>query len=139
MSEDGRSLTGVEQEVPYGADASAQAKTILDAQIAEPAEPLLSAVPAGTRLRAVFVANGEAYVDVTGDIMTGHPGGSLNEQLTVYTLVSAVLTNLPAVNGVQILVDGKEVDTLAGHVDLRQPLSSTRSGSSKITCSSLST
>ena len=38
------------------------------------------------------------------------------------TLVSALVTNLPAITGVQILVDGKEVDTLAGHVDLRQPL-----------------
>jgi hypothetical protein len=30
--------------------------------------------------------------------------------------------NLPAITRVQILVDGKEVDTLAGHVDLRHPL-----------------
>jgi hypothetical protein len=29
---------------------------------------------------------------------------------------------LPAISRVQILVDGKEVDTLAGHVDLRHPL-----------------
>ena len=27
-----------------------------------------------------------------------------------------------AISRVQILVDGKEVDTLAGHVDLRHPL-----------------
>jgi hypothetical protein len=32
-------------------------------------------------------------------------------------------TNLPAVTSVQVLVDGKEVETLAGHVDLRGPLS----------------
>jgi hypothetical protein len=30
--------------------------------------------------------------------------------------------NLPAIRSVQLLVDGKEVSTLAGHVDLRQPL-----------------
>ena len=35
--------------------------------------------------------------------------------------------NLPAVTGVQILIDGKEVDTLAGHVDLRRPLRRNRS------------
>ena len=33
-----------------------------------------------------------------------------------------VTVNLPAVSGVQVLVNGKEVDTLAGHVDLRRPL-----------------
>jgi spore germination protein GerM len=122
VSDDGRNLTSVEREVPYGADPGAQAKAILEAQIAPAAEPLLSAVPAGTRLRAVFVANGEAYVDFTGEMISAHPGGSLNELLTVYTIVGSLTANLPAVNAVQILVDGKEVDTLTGHVDLRQPL-----------------
>ena len=38
-------------------------------------------------------------------------------------IVHALTFNLPAVTSVQLLVDGKEVDTLAGHVDLRRPLS----------------
>ena len=42
--------------------------------------------------------------------------------LTIYTIVNALTVNLPAVTSVQVLVDGKEVDTLAGHIDLRQPL-----------------
>jgi hypothetical protein len=42
--------------------------------------------------------------------------------LTVYAIVNAVTTNLPAVQRVQILVDGKEVDTIAGHIDVRRPL-----------------
>jgi hypothetical protein len=29
---------------------------------------------------------------------------------------------MPSVRQVQILIDGREVDTLAGHVDLRRPL-----------------
>lgn len=122
VSDDGRGLTGVERDVAYGVDPAAQARAILDAQIVQPDAPLVSAVPAGTKVRAVYIANGDAYVDLTADIVAAHPGGSLNEQLTVQTLVSAVMTNLPAVTGVQILIDGKEVDTLAGHVDLRQPL-----------------
>ena len=40
----------------------------------------------------------------------------------MYTIVNALTVNLPAVSGVQVLVNGKEVDTLAGHVDLRRPL-----------------
>ncbi|MGE3510340.1 MAG: GerMN domain-containing protein [Vicinamibacterales bacterium] len=122
VSDDGHGLIGVEREVAYGADPSAQARAILDAQLSPPEAPLVSAIPAGTTLRAVFVANGDAYVDLSNEIRTAHPGGSLNESLTVYTLVGAITTNLPAINAVQILVDGKEVDTLAGHLDLRQPL-----------------
>jgi hypothetical protein len=34
-----------------------------------------------------------------------------------------VLTeNLPAIKSVQLLVGGKQIETLAGHVDLRRPL-----------------
>jgi len=122
VADDGHALSSVERDVTYAADPAAQARAILEAQLATPEAPLLSAMPPHTTLRAVFVANGEAYVDLSADVVTGHPGGSLNERLTVQTVVNAVTTNLPAVTSVQILIDGKEVDTLAGHVDLRQPL-----------------
>ena len=54
---------------------------------------------------------------------TRHTGGSLDELFTVYAIVNSATVNLPAISRVQILIDGKEVDTLAGHVDLRNPLS----------------
>jgi hypothetical protein len=33
-----------------------------------------------------------------------------------------VTVNLTTIQRVQILIDGREADTLAGHVDLRRPL-----------------
>ena len=123
VADDGSSLTSVERDVPYGEGIAGQAKEIVNAQIAPVAEPLLSAVPPGTKLRALFVtAHGDAYVDLSREIAAAHPGGSLDELLTVYAIVNALTVNLPAVSDVQLLVDGKEVDTLAGHVDLRRPL-----------------
>ena len=61
-------------------------------------------------------------MDFSPEISTGHPGGSKAELLTVYTIVDALTVNLPAIKAVQLLVDGKAVETLAGHVDLRGPL-----------------
>ena len=122
VAEDGVTLMTVERDVPFGENASEQAKAIINAQIAPVSEPLVSAIPAGTTLRALFITPaGEAYVDLSGALVTGHPGGSTNELLTVYTLVDALTANLPAVHAVQLLVDGRELDTLAGHVDLRRP------------------
>jgi len=124
VSEDGMRLVGVEQDVAYAEQPVDQAREILMAQIAPVAAPLISAVPTGTVLRALFLTeNGQAYVDLSRDVAIAHPGGSLNELLTIYTIVHALTFNLPAVTSVQLLVDGKEVDTLAGHVDLRRPLS----------------
>jgi hypothetical protein len=123
VSEDGTRLTGVEREVVYGEGPAAQAQLIINAQLAPVAAPLVSAVPPGTTLRALYLnAKGEAYVDLSRDVVTAHTGGSRDELLTIYTIVNALTSNLPAVTSVQVLVDGKEVDTLAGHVDLRRPL-----------------
>ena len=123
VSGDGTHLTSVERDVAYGEGPVEQAREIISAQIAPVAEPLVSAVPAGTALRAVFITEGgEAFVDLSRDVVSAHPGGTLGELLTVYTLVNALTENLPAVTAVQVLVDGKEVETLSGHIDLRRPL-----------------
>jgi spore germination protein GerM len=120
---DGTRLSSTERDVAYGDGTVEQAKEIINAQIAPTEEPLVSAVPPGTKLRALFVTpQGEAYVDLSGEVSRAHPGGSLNELLTIYTIVDALTANLPAVSAVQLLVDGKEADTLAGHIDLRRPL-----------------
>jgi sporulation and spore germination protein len=124
VSEDGTRLTGVEREVLYGDGPAAQAQLLINAQLAPVAAPLVSAVPPGTTLRAIYLntARGEAYVDLSREAVTAHSGGSLDELLTIYTIVNTLTSNLPAVTSVQVLVDGKEIDTLAGHVDLRRPL-----------------
>ena len=123
VAEDGARLTSVERDVAYGEGTVEQARAIIAAQLAPVGAPLVSAVPPGTAIRALFVTpQGEAYLDLTSEVVEAHPGGSLNELLTVYTLVDALAANLPAISAVQLLVDGKEVDTLAGHIDLRRPL-----------------
>jgi hypothetical protein len=123
ISEDGLSLIGVPREVPFGEPVVEQARRIIEIQLGDAPAPLASAVPAGTTLRALFVSEqGDAFIDLSGDVSAKHTGGSLDELFTVYALVNALTINLPAITRVQILIDGHEVDTLAGHVDLRHPL-----------------
>lgn len=123
VSDDGARLTSVERDVPFAEQTAAQARRIIEAQLAPVATPLISAIPAGTSLRALYLASdGSAYVDLSREVALAHPGGSVNELLTIYTVVQALTTNLPAITAVQVLVDGREVDTLAGHVDIKRPL-----------------
>jgi len=123
VSEDGLSLVGAEREIPFGEPIVEQARRILEAQLREAPAPLASAIPAGTALRALFISErGDAFVDLSGDVTTKHLGGALDELFTVYVIVNALTVNLPSITRVQILIDGKETDTLAGHVDLRHPL-----------------
>ena len=123
-AEDGAGLVAVEQEIPLAEGMMAQARALVEAQLAaKPPEPLVSAVPADTRLRGLYVSDkNEAFVDLDKTVREKHPGGSMNELFTVYTIVNAITTNLPEIQSVQLMIDGREVDTLAGHVDLRKPL-----------------
>ena len=123
VAEDGLRLTAVDADVPYGATPSEQARALVEAQLQPAPAPLAQPIAEGTKLRQIFVAeDGTAFVDLSKEAVTNHRGGSLDELFAVYAIVNAVTVNLPAVKGVQILIDGQEVDTLAGHVDLRHPL-----------------
>jgi len=136
IAEDGMSLVGVQREVPFGEPVAEQARWIVETQLGSAPQPFAAAVPAGTTLRGVYVterdcaadaaaASGcqrDAFVDLSAQARTGHTGGALDELFTIYAIVDAVTVNLPGISRVQILVEGKEVDTLAGHVDLRHPL-----------------
>jgi hypothetical protein len=123
ISEDGLSLVGTEREIPFAEPIVLQARRIVEAQLGEAPPPLAAAIPRGTTLRSLFITErGDAFVDLSPQVTTSHPGGALNELFTVYAIVDALTVNLPAITRVQILVNGKEADTLAGHVDLRRPL-----------------
>jgi spore germination protein GerM len=122
-SPDAGALVAVPREVPLADSVVAQGRQIVTSELLAAPAPYLSVIPAGTTLRAFYVTEqGEAFVDLSGQISKGHPGGSFTETLTVYAIVNAVTANLPAVQRVQILVDGTEVDTIAGHIDVRRPL-----------------
>jgi germination protein M len=123
VADNGVQLTAVDREVGYTDETSEQARLLLEALIKPVQSPLVSAIPEGVTLKAVLLSEkGEAFVDFSPELATKHSGGSLDELLTVYAIVDTLTVNLPAIARVQILIDGKEVDTLAGHIDLRRPL-----------------
>jgi hypothetical protein len=123
VSTDGTELVQASREVAYGANPTEQARLLEEAQLAPAPNGFLSPIPTGTLLRAVFLApHGEAYVDLSREVVSGHTGGSLDETLTVFAIVDAIAVNMPDISAVQILVDGHAVDSLTGHVDLRHPL-----------------
>ncbi|MGI9861553.1 GerMN domain-containing protein [Moorella naiadis] len=83
-----------------------------------PGSQLLPTIPKGTVLKDINIRpDGLARVDFSKELVANHSGGSLGESLTVYSIVNT-LTQFPTVKQVQFLVDGKYVQTIAGHVDV---------------------
>jgi hypothetical protein len=123
VAEDGTHLVGVPREVAFAETTADQARRLVEAQLGPAPSPYAAPLPSGTTVRAVFLTERhEAFVDLSREATTGHTGGSLDELFSVYAIVNALTVNLPAIERVQLLLDGKEVESLAGHVDLRHPL-----------------
>lgn len=76
-------------------------------------------LPAGADIRDVYLVDpGIAVIDVNAVFADAHRSGVLVEELTVASMVETLSANVPGINKVKILVDGKPRDTLAGHADL---------------------
>lgn len=82
---------------------------------------LTTVIPAGTKLRSVNVKDHIAYPDFTDKLIKGNRGGSASEILIVGAIVNT-LTEFPEIQKVRILVEGKPIDTISGHLDLSQPV-----------------
>lgn len=113
----GRELATETREIPYEPSPQLQAKRVIELLLQRSA-----AIPRGVQLRELFITSqGIAYVDLSNEVVANHPGGSSAEELTVFSLTSTLIANFPAIKAVKILVEGREVQTLAGHLDLTVP------------------
>ena len=82
---------------------------------------LSASIPPGTRLRSVRIDGDLVTLDFSGEIAANHPGGSAGELTTVYSVVNT-LTEVEGARAVQWLVEGRVVESLAGHMDLTRPI-----------------
>jgi spore germination protein GerM len=116
-------LMAEQRVVPHPADPVGLADAIVKALIKGPQKSLLKTIPADTRLRAHFITpDGTCYIDLSAAVRKNHPGGVKSELLTIYSMVNSLVLNVPQIERVQILIDGNQTPTLAGHIDLRAPI-----------------
>jgi spore germination protein GerM len=112
-----------ERPVTFSTDLSRQLRGVVEELVHGSKIGLGPTLAPDTKVLDVFVtARGIAYVDLSKEVVAGHPGGSEAERMTIYSVVNSLSTSFPAVKRVQILVEDKPAETLAGHIDLTRPL-----------------
>jgi len=99
-----------------------QAKQIVGELIGGPRDPgKLPTIPPETTLLGLYLdRSGTAYVDLSQDLVTHHPGGSSEEMATIFSIVDSLAFNLKEIKRVRILIGGEERETLKDHLDLRR-------------------
>lgn len=118
----GHYLQAEERNITPITDALEKGRWIVKALIKGPKTDLIRTIPVGARLNAFYLGQGgRAYVDLSENLIKASPGGCKSEILTVYSIVNSLILNTPEIKSVKILVNGREMPTLAGHVDSRYP------------------
>jgi spore germination protein GerM len=121
-STDGRGLTREHRKVRQRGTLLDQIREVTDALIFGPHGVLVRTIPAETKVNSIYLLGDDTLVlDFSRELQTLHTGGTTGEILTVYSIVNTMSMNFNEVERVQILIDGDEVETLAGHLDLEQP------------------
>ena len=122
LSGTGNMFSPEEREIPFADSLQEQAKQVVHQLLAGSRSGRGSAIPSGVELRGLFITQqGLAFLDLSQELIANHPGGTSAEELTVYSLANTLISNFPAVKKVKILVEGREIQSLAGHLDLTRP------------------
>ncbi|HMC31451.1 MAG TPA: GerMN domain-containing protein, partial [Candidatus Angelobacter sp.] len=118
--DDDQALRWRPADVFLPADRGLRAKETLRSVLAQYLQnPSPHPLARGADIRDVyFIGADTLIVDTTAQFADGHPSGILLEEMTLASLIETLAANVPGVNKVKFLVEGKERETLAGHADL---------------------
>ncbi|OPY85277.1 MAG: Sporulation and spore germination [Smithella sp. PtaU1.Bin162] len=102
-------------------DSAHQAKEITKTLLDGSKSGLVNTFPAGVSVKDVKVDDaGTASINFTKSLTKLHPGGSTAEMATIYSLTNSVTENVSSIKKVRILVDGKELPSIKGHISTRK-------------------
>lgn len=114
----GGSLAASSVPVKRQADAQSQAREIVSTLLSDE-QSGKGAVLANVKLRELYLdPAGTAYLDLSVVPKDGIRSSAWEEILAAYALVNTLMQNVEEVKRVRFLVEGKEAQTLAGHIDL---------------------
>lgn len=118
----GEWLTAEQRVIIPAASPEERVERAIQELLKGPQGQLVHPIPPATELRSVRMEkDGVVWLDFSAPLVAAHPGGSSAENLTVYSIVNTVLLNVKDAHRVGILVEGKSIDTLAGHLDCSRP------------------
>jgi spore germination protein GerM len=120
---EGEYLIGEKRKILKKNEAREEAKETIVELIKGPRGKLIPTLPPRTKLLTLQINDaGVAKVNFNPALSKDHPGGSSAEMMTVYSIVNSLALNFPKIKRVQILIDGKPIETITGHLSLRQPV-----------------
>ncbi len=121
---EGEFLIGEKRGILKKSEVKEEAKETIFELLKGPKGKLTPTLPPRTKLLTLQINDkGVAKVNFNSVLSRDHPGGSTAEMMTVYSIVNSLALNFPQIKRVQFLIDGRPIETIAGHISLKQSVS----------------
>ena len=106
-------------------DAAGQAREITHALLDGSKTELVNTFPKGVEVREVTLSDAgtTASVSFSKNLTKLYQGGSASEMATIYSLTNSITQNIPSIKKVKILVEGRELSSIKGHISTRKAFS----------------
>lgn len=102
-------------------DDALQAKEIVKALLDGSKTGLINTYPLGVAVKDVKVKNdGTAFINFDANLSKLHPGGSAAEMASIYSLVNSLTENVSSIKQVKIIVEGRELTSIKGHISTKK-------------------
>jgi len=102
---------------------SAIAEATVQQYLKGPSDPALSLMPRHSQLNGIYKGTDSIlYVDISDEFRRNFQGDVLAEFLLLKGLYKSLISNVSDIIDVKVLIDGKEIESLGGHLPLLYPL-----------------
>ena len=116
----GASIVGERRSVPRASSARDTAIVIINEFLAGPRGQAGGIIPEKAKLNGVFLGNDSIlYIDLSDEFRRNFQGNAMQEYLLLKALHKSMMKNVYQVDGIRLLIDGSEIDSVGGHLQVR--------------------
>jgi spore germination protein GerM len=115
-----------ERRVKRLGSVTVSAEEIVEEFLKGPSPGGKSDVPPDTKVLGLYFGNdGILYVDLSDEFRRNFHGDALSEFLLLKGLYESIISNVTGIDDVKILIEGKEMESMGGHLFVLYPLKNT--------------
>jgi hypothetical protein len=122
----GNYLHAEDRKIPMKSLQRAGAETIVEEYLRGPISVSLTNIPRNARLIGIYKdVEKVLYIDLSEEFRRNFQGDAVAEFLLLKGLYESLISNLQDIYDIKILIEGREVETIGGHIYLLYPLKDT--------------
>ncbi|MCE5194512.1 MAG: GerMN domain-containing protein [Nitrospiraceae bacterium] len=101
-------------------------QTVVEEFLKGPSNIKDSGMPKDTKLLGIYKGeDGILYIDLSDDVRRNFGGDAISEFLLLKGFYESIMSNVPDIADIKLVVEGREMETLGGHIYIIYPLKET--------------